>query len=360
MAPEASPLDVTQARILIVDDNPVNVALLEEILEDEGFAQIDSRTDPLQGLALFEQVHHDLVLLDIRMPELDGHGVMARMRAHLGGDYLPVIVLTAQIDVETKHRALEAGARDFLTKPFDRVEVLHRIRNMLEVHLLYKERTKQNEILEQKVQMRTRELEETRLEIIRRLGRAGEYRDNETGMHVIRMSKICQVLALAHGMDEAMAEMILNASPMHDVGKIGIPDHILLKPGKLEGEEWEIMKTHAEIGAAILSDNDSPIMNLARSIALSHHEKWDGTGYPKGLSGENIPIEGRIAAVADVFDALTSERPYKKAWSVQDALKFINEQAGRHLDPQLVTLFNENLQVILDIRDRYADPEQDT
>ncbi|CCQ74907.1 HD domain-containing phosphohydrolase [Magnetospira sp. QH-2] len=351
-------LDLTTARILIVDDNPVNVALLEEILEDEGYSNIQTSTDSPVGLNMFEQERHDLVLLDIRMPDLDGHEFMASMRELLGGDYLPVIVLTAQIDVETKHRALEAGARDFLTKPFDRVEVLHRIRNMLEVRLLYKERQRQNEHLEDMVRQRTRELEATRLEIIRRLGRAGEYRDNETGMHVIRMSKSCQVLALAAGLGEETAEMILQASPMHDVGKIGIPDNILLKPGKLEGEEWEIMKTHAEIGGSILGEHDSPIMSLASSIALCHHEKWDGTGYPNGLKGEEIPIEGRIAAVADVFDALTSERPYKKGWSVADALNFINEQSGKQFDPKLVVLFNENLDAILEIREQYADPGQ--
>jgi putative two-component system response regulator len=204
---------------------------------------------------------------------------------------------------------------------------------MLEVRLLYKRQRWQAEHFEAMVRERTTELHETRLEIIRRLGRAGEYRDNETGMHIMRMSKGCQRLALAAGLDENQAALILQASPMHDVGKIGIPDRILLKPGRLEGEEWEIMKTHAEIGAKILEGHSSDIMELARSIALSHHEKWDGSGYPYGSKDVAIPIEGRIAAVCDVFDALTSERPYKKAWSVEDGMDFIKDNAGSHFDP---------------------------
>lgn len=201
------------------------------------------------------------------------------------------------------------------------------------------------------------ELEKTRFQIIRRLGRAGEYRDNETGMHVLRMSKVCYLLAIASGLSESHAEQILNASPMHDVGKIGIPDNILLKNGKLDGNEWEIMKTHAEIGGDIIGDSDSGLIKMARLIALNHHEKWDGSGYPNGLKGEAIPIEGRIAAICDVFDALTSERPYKKAWSIEEGVTFINDQSEKHFDPELVRLFNELLPDILAVRDKYSDTD---
>ncbi|MBL4693148.1 MAG: HD domain-containing protein, partial [Magnetovibrio sp.] len=207
------------------------------------------------------------------------------------------------------------------------------------------------------LQKRNLELDKTRLEVIRRLGRAGEYRDNETGMHVVRMSKSSQVLALAAGLGEERSQQILHASPMHDVGKIGIPDGILLKPGKFEPDEWEVMKTHVEIGTDIIGNDPSQLMQLARLIALTHHEKWDGTGYPNNLKGVDIPIEGRICAICDVFDALTSERPYKKSWSVEDAVNLINEQSGKQFDPDLVVLFNECLPQMLEIREKYADEE---
>ena len=352
------------AKILIVDDKIENVQLLEMMLTYAGYKNVTSTTDSRDVEQLHQDNNFDIILLDIRMPHLDGYQVMGKLSSQVKDDYLPVLVLTAQKDMETKLKALEAGAKDFVTKPFDKTEVLNRIANMLEVRTLYNERRQQNEILEAKVQERTlelqernKELEETRLEIIRRLGRAGEYRDNETGMHVIRMSKSCQRLALAAGLGEEHAERILQASPMHDVGKIGIPDGILLKPGKLDPEEWEIMKTHAEIGADIMGDFDSPLMRMAGMIAFTHHEKYDGSGYPNGIKGNGIPIEGRIAAICDVFDALTSERPYKEAWSVERAVDLINEESGKHFDPELVRLFKEILPDVLTIREQYADEE---
>lgn len=346
-----------EASILIVDDNPTNVQLLEMMLEVEGFSNVQSTTDSRQVLELQQQQKFDLILLDIQMPHLDGFQVMEQLRSVEESDYLPVLVLTAQQDMQSRLRALENGAKDFVTKPFDRSEVLNRIYNMLEVRFLYNERLRQAEELEIKVNERTQQLQDSRLELIRRLGRAGEYRDNETGMHVIRMSKSCHCLALQAGLGEEMAELILLASPMHDVGKIGIPDNILLKPGKLEPEEWEIMKTHSEIGADIIGEHEYGIMKLARLIALTHHEKWDGTGYPAGLKGEEIPIAGRIASICDVFDALTSERPYKKSWPVEDAIKFINDNAGSQFDRTLVRHFNAALSKILEIRKLYADVE---
>lgn len=346
---------IRDARILIVDDNAANVALLEGILANDEFHNIHATTDPRTVEGLQAAQPFDLILLDYRMPHMDGVEVMHRLARAMRDDYLPVLVLTAQDDRATRLKALEAGAKDFITKPFDSVEVLHRIRNMLEVRRLYNDRKRENERLEAAVRARTHELEETRRKIIERLGRAGEYRDNETGMHVIRMSKCCQLLALRAGLPETEAELILQASPMHDVGKIGVPDSILLKPGKLTTDEWELMKTHAEIGGDIIGDDPSALLQAARVIALTHHEKWDGTGYPRGLSGEDIPIAGRIAAICDVFDALLSERPYKQPWSFDEAVAYIRDNAGRHFDPRLARLFLEALPEIMVIRETYKD-----
>jgi cyclic di-GMP phosphodiesterase len=356
-----------KSKILIVDDNPTNVLLLEHMLALAGYVHVKSTTDPREVESLHEAERFDLILLDIRMPYLDGFEVMEALSTRIKDDYLPVLVLTAQRDKETKLKALELGARDFIIKPFDSTEVLNRISNMLEVRGLYSEKKNRANILEKKVLERTfeldkrnRELENTRHEIVQSLGRAGEYRDNETGYHVIRMSKSCEVLALASGLSRDKAELILHASPMHDVGKIGIPDHILLKPGALDADEWAIMKTHVDIGVRILGTQDSDLMNLARSIAQTHHEKWDGSGYPNALRGSLIPVEGRISAICDVFDALTSERPYKQAWPVAKALEFVKEQSGSHFDPQLVNLLNTSLPQILKIRETYADVDQAT
>jgi putative two-component system response regulator len=347
---------IMDAKLLIVDDEPANVAMLTALLQREGYANIESTTDSRQVFALYEKHCFDLILLDIRMPCLDGFQVMEQLAGHDPGDYLPILVMTAQTDIDTRLRALNLGAKDFISKPFNHAEALNRIGNMLEVRILYNQQRQQSEMLEIKVRERTRELEKTRLEIIHTLGRAAEYRDNETGMHIMRMSKCCQRLAMAAGLDEAASEMILDASPMHDVGKIGIPDHILLKPGKLTPEEWTIMQSHTDIGAGILGEQHHvDIMQVASSIALTHHEKWDGSGYPQGLKGEEIPIEGRIAAICDVFDALTSKRPYKQAWSVEKAMALIHEQAGHHFDPELVSLFDQLLPDILQIRERYTD-----
>lgn len=347
--------DIKQATILVIDDQPVNVKLLEKVLAAEGYLNVYSTTDSRQSVELYQQHQCDLVLLDLNMPHLDGFGVMEELK-RITDDYPPILVLTALKDRDSRVRALEGGARDFVSKPFDRVELLSRIRNMLEVRLLNKAMKNQNILLEEKVRERTRELDDTRLEIILRLGRAAEYRDNETGLHILRMSQYSQLLGVAGGMSEAEGLMILNASPMHDIGKIGIPDHILLKKGKLNPEEWEIMKTHATIGAEIMSGHHSELMQMARVIALTHHEKWDGSGYPKGLKGEEIPLEGRIVAVADVFDALTTTRPYKNAWPVEEAVDYIANNRGTHFEPKLVDLFLQNLEAILDIRTRYPEP----
>jgi putative two-component system response regulator len=354
----SNPLDVTHANILIVDDEPANVRLLESMLRMEGYVNLTSLRDPRSVLKQYQAQRFDIILLDINMPHLDGFQVMAQLRTLNLESYIPILVLTAQADTATRLRALEAGAKDFVSKPFIRQEVLTRIRNILEVRLAHNYLKTQNHLLDQKVQERTRELEETRLEIIRRLGRAAEYRDNETGLHIIRMSKYSEMLGRAAGMNPTESAILLDASPMHDIGKIGIPDRILLKPGKLDAGEWAVMKTHATIGAEILSGHASALLETARLIADTHHEKWDGSGYPRGLKAQNIPLVGRVVAVCDVFDALVSRRPYKQAWPVEEAIAEIKSQSGRHFDPELVGLFMQMLPDVLEIRHCYAEPDE--
>jgi len=352
--------DVTASRILVVDDKPANVMLLEQLLEEEGYENVLSTTDSRKVVDLYLSEKIDMILLDIRMPYMDGIEVMHALKEVIGDeDYLPILVLTAQTDMETRQQALAAGARDFLTKPFQPWEVFQRIHNLLETRIFYNNQRLRADVLDSEVKKRTKEIRETQLEVVRRLGRAGEYRDNETGAHVERMSKSCRLLALKAGMGEEFAELIVQASPMHDVGKIGIPDKILLKPGRLTPEERVIMETHVEIGVDIIGDFNSDMLEMARQIAGSHHEKWDGSGYPNGLSSENIPIEGRIAAICDVFDALTSARPYKKAWPVEEAIAFLQENAGSHFDPKLIELFIEIIPDVLSLREEHPDDDEE-
>ncbi len=334
-----SPDELSNARILLVDDNPANIELLELILEGNGYRNIRSLTDPQETFDVYQEFSPDLLILDLNMPFLDGFEVMRRLREKAGNDYLPVLVLTAKADHSTRIQALKAGAKDFLTKPFDHAETLNRIRNILEVRLLHTKSRQMNVILEERVWERTIELEESRKEVILRLGRAAEYRDNETGAHIKRMSEMVHTLAQASGMADHRSDTVALAAQLHDIGKIAIPDAILLKPGKLTPEEFDIIKTHPRIGGEVLSEGNAILTILARTIALTHHEKWDGSGYPAGLKGEDIPLEGRMTALADVFDALTSVRPYKKAWSHQKAKEEIVAQKGRHFDPKLVDLF---------------------
>lgn len=348
--------DIHQANILIVDDESANVRLMEKILQRHGYQNIHTTTDPTAVEALCEKIRFDAFLIDIRMPRLDGFQLMTLLQQKFVNDYLPVLVFTAQTDMQTRLKALELGAKDFLTKPFDQLEAVTRIRNLLEVRLMHNRVREQNRLLEEQVRLRTAELYQTRQEVIRRLGLAAEYRDNETGNHIIRMSRYSYLLAIAHGLSEAEAEIIANAAPMHDIGKIGIPDRILLKPGKLDAEEWMTMQTHVEIGADILSGSATTLMETARLIALHHHEKWDGSGYPAGLRGEQISIAGRICALADVFDALTVQRPYKPAWTLSATLAFIEAEAGKHFDPQLAPLIKDILPEILVIKAEFSDP----
>ncbi len=342
------------AKILIVDDEATNVLLLESILEEAGYTRHASSRDPRQVRSLTEAFQPDLILLDLMMPEMNGFEVMAQLRSLVReGDYLPILVLTADVTQETKRQALSMGAKDFLTKPFDHMEVLLRIRNLIEARTLHRQLQKQNSLLEEKVYERTRELEsaneelerahaeveEAQIEILERLARAAEYRDDQTGQHTQRVGQMSAALACALGLSATRVEWIRRAAPLHDVGKIAVPDHILMKPGMLTAEEFEVIKTHTTIGAALLSKGRSAFTRTAERIALTHHERWDGRGYPQGLKGEAIPIEGRIVAVVDVFDALTHERPYKQAWSAHQALDEIERQSGQQFDPAVVEAF---------------------
>jgi len=340
-------------RILVIDDEAANLKLLDKMLRAQGYENLVLLNDPREVIGSYQQARPDLILLDINMPHLDGYQVMEQLKALNDPLLPPIVILTAQNGKDYLLRALAAGARDFITKPFDRNELLMRVRNLLDAHLAHRLIHDQKKVLEEMVQIRTEELRNTRLQVVQRLGMAAEYRDEETGNHILRMSHISALLARKIGWSEAACELMLNASPMHDIGKIGIPDAILLKPGKFEPHEWEVMKTHAAIGGKLLDGDDSDLMCMAQEIALSHHEKWDGSGYPNGLSGEAIPQAGRIAALADVFDALTSARPYKKAWTVENAVNLIRENSGKHFDPKLVEIFMQQLPGILKIRERF-------
>ena len=356
--------ELKTACILAVDDELPNIKLLERMLAAKGFARVLSTQDPRQVLSLVQDNDVDLILLDINMPYMDGYQVMAQLQSEIPDGLPPILVLTVQHAQDFRQRALDSGARDYVTKPFNVDELFLRMKNLLEVHQANKHISHQNAVLDERVRQRTEELELaheqlhiSRLQVVHRLGRAAEYRDNETGLHIIRMSKMAALIARQAGMSEEQCDLLLHAAPMHDIGKIGIPDHILLKPGSFEPKEWEIMKTHAQIGADILAGDDSPLLNMASNIALTHHEKWDGSGYPNGLKGEVIPLIGRITALADVFDALTSERPYKEAWSVGDSLSWIKGESGKQFDPVLVEHFLTIFGSIVEIKNQYAEPE---
>jgi len=327
-------------RILVVDDEPANVHLLDRFLKEAGFTNIRTTNDPREALRIYREQQPDIVLLDLLMPFLDGFAVMRQLGDEMEpGTYVPILVLTADITNEAKQRALSSGAKDFLTKPLDLTEVLLRIRNLLETRLLHMQIRAQNEHLEQRVRERTRELEESKIEIIDRLAVTFEFRDYATGEHTKRVGNLSAAIAQASGAPGWRVRLIRRAAPLHDIGKIGIPDAILLKAGKLEPAEIEVMKTHTLIGARILSGSDHALLTMAESIALTHHERWDGAGYPYQLAGHAIPFEGRVVALADTFDALTHKRPYKAEWTLEEALAEIRGESGRQFDPELVNSF---------------------
>lgn len=332
--------------VLLVDDTPENIDVLVGTLKHD--YHVKAAINGERALKIVQATPPDIILLDIMMPGIDGYEVCRRLKADYTTRHIPVIFITAKIDVEDELQGLELGAVDYITKPISPPIVQARVRTHLALY-------DQNRELDRKVHLKTQQLHQTRLQIIQRLGRAAEYKDNETGMHVIRMSHYARILGLAAGMSEAEADLLMNAAPMHDIGKIGIPDHILRKPGKLDAEEFEIMKTHTTIGGEIIGEDSSELLQLARVVALTHHEKWNGFGYPNGLAEEDIPRVGRIVAIADVFDALTSVRPYKKAWPVEEAVAFLHSGAGEHFDPQLVPLFINALPEVLTVKGTYAE-----
>ena len=321
-------------RLLLVDDEPTNLQVLRHVLQAD--YRLLFATDGARALQVAREQLPQLILLDIMMPGMDGYAVCRALKADPATAGIPVIFITALNDSQDETAGFDVGGVDYLTKPVSPPVV----RALVRTHLSL---------------VRMEELRETRLQIVQRLGRAAEYKDNETGMHVIRMSHFAHRLALAAGCSPAWAEDLLNAAPMHDVGKIGIPDAVLRKPGPLDADEWATMRRHPEIGAEIIGEHPSGVLQLAREIALAHHEKWDGSGYPRGLAGEAIPLSARIVAIADVFDALTTRRPYKEPWPVQDALDHIAAQAGKHFDPALVALFAPLLPQLLEIRARWAE-----
>lgn len=336
------------ATVLVVDDIPQNIEVMAGILRPA--FRVKAATSGPRALALAAgEDPPELILLDIMMPDMDGLEVCRRLKSDLRTRHIPVIFVTAMSEVEDETQGFAAGCVDYVTKPVSPPIVLARVRTHLAL-------ANQNRELELRVRARTAELVQTRLAVIRCLGKAAEFKDNNTGLHVVRMSHYARLLGLAVGMSEADAELLMHASPMHDVGKIGVPDHILKKPGRLDIEEWQVMRQHVEFGAQILGDQDSELLTMARTIALTHHEKWDGSGYPRGLRGEEIPLVGRITALADVFDALTSERPYKRAWTVPETLEYIYSHRGSHFDPLLVDRLDGLLEEFERIRLRYAEP----
>ncbi len=342
------------SRILIVDDQEVTTRFLERLLRRAGYTRIVSTNDARSTLALFNDFQPDLVLLDLHMPELSGFEVIRQLQGVIPDPgYLPILVLTADITPEARRQALSMGGKDFLSKPFDATEALQRIRNLLETRVLYLELQDQNRHLEATVRERTRQLEQMQVEILERLALAAEYRDDTTGEHTQRVGQTAAFIAQALGLTERDVALIRRAAPLHDIGKIGIPDTILLKPGKLAPGEFELMKTHTVIGARILSGGHFPLLQLAESIALTHHERWDGGGYTPGLEGEAIPLAGRIVAVADAFDAMTHARAYKAAWPARAALAEMHRESGHQFDPRVVDAFENVLRHddLLTVRD---------
>ena len=331
---------LTNARILIVDDEAANVILLTRILQRAGYTAIQSTNNPKEALALFETFQPDLVCTDLHMPYMTGLEFIEALQEKIpASTYLPIVMLTADLNPESEQLALAKGAKDFLNKPFRAHQIELRVHNLLHTRFLHLQLRDQNERLEQKVLERTAELETARLDVLERLAMASEYRDNTTGEHTQRVGVLSARLAERLGLPPDEIELILRAAPLHDVGKIGIPDDILLKPGKLSPDEWVIMKSHVELGTRLLARGNSQVVQLAELIALTHHERWDGSGYPRGLKGDEIPVVGQIVAVADVFDTLVNQRPYKKAWDLEEAVSEITAGRGTWFSPRVVDAF---------------------
>jgi response regulator RpfG family c-di-GMP phosphodiesterase len=344
-------------QVLVIDDAALNLKLMEHLirrLPDCTSMLFESSADALAWCARNDP---DLVIVDYMMPAPDGMEFAARFRQLPGKAEIPLLMVTANTELEVRYRALEAGINDFLTKPIDRTELLSRARNMLRLRAAQKQLENRAAWLESEVRIATSEIAARELETIVRLARAAEFRDPDTGAHIQRMAHCSRLIARHIGLSSIDQDILLRAAPLHDVGKLGTPDQILLKPGKLTAQEWEVMKQHAAIGYEILRESASPVIQAGAEIAWTHHEKYDGSGYPRGLCGEAIPLFGRIVAIADVFDALTSIRPYKRPWSVEEAVSFMREQAGRQFDPRLLDAFLQALPEVIDVMSRFSDDE---
>lgn len=368
--------ELAEANILIIDDQPADVTLLRQLLASAGYARVDAATDSAAAVDRVQALDPDLIVLDLHMPGVDGFEVMRRITAELHpGQLLPILVLTADVDPAVKHRALGAGATDFLAKPMDHTELLLRVRNLLRTRSLHRELDQQNERLKEHVRERTahlweainrlqateEELRSSYEETVHRLAAAAEFRDEETGQHIQRMSRYASLLADSAGLSPERCRALQLAATMHDVGKIGVPDGILLKAMRLSAEEFAQVEQHTTIGHGILEGSRSELLRLAATIAWTHHERWDGGGYPRGLSDSDIPLEGRIAAVADVFDALTTDRIYRPAFPLGKAIEMMRAERGAHFDPDLLDLFlasmDEVVTILHDHRDKTTRPE---
>lgn len=372
-----TPHQVENARILIVDDESLNIDVVQAYLELDGFQNVHSTANASEAMPLVRSLRPDLLLLDIHMPQISGIEILQAVRADAEVALTPVVILTGSSADETKLEALESGATDLLSKPVHRGELLARIRNVLSVKCFQDALMRHRESLEDTVRRRTAELEASRLELIHCLARAAEFRDDDTGRHILRVGRYSRIIGEALGFSESQLEILEPAAQLHDVGKIGIPDAILLKAGKLTADEFdqmqkhcgygrqivdgqpdrdtEIIRSHAEMGARIMDIGRSPILEMAKRIALTHHERWDGSGYPLGLSGEDIPLEGRITAVADVFDALNSKRSYKPAFSLPKCLEILEEGRGTHFDPTVLDAFFARRNQIVEVQIALAD-----
>lgn len=352
--------DVIKA--LLVDDVNVNLIMLEKMISRVGNVEVFKAENGVEALQILEQQPQmDVILLDLNMPVMDGYETLRRLKSDPQLEKIPVVVVTVNQDEVVK--TLQLQANDFLPKPYNPDELKLRVANQVRLKKYHQLLENMNSVLEEQVAAKTAELQqalnfslETEYEISLRLGRASEFRDLETGMHIIRMSRMSHCLAELAGLPAQESEVILRASPLHDVGKIGIPDRILLKPGKLTDDEFRIMESHTEIGAKILENCDQyETIKAGRIIALQHHERWNGGGYPAGLKGEEIHLYGRIVAIADNFDALTSERPYKKAFSLEKTMEIMADGRGSFFDPELFDLFSGNLDKFVAIRDEFKD-----
>ena len=340
MAPAAHP----GSRIVVVDDEQANLDLIDRVLARQGYRHVVLTTDPRWMLNNLDDLDPDLVVLDLHMPDMDGFEVLRRLETAVPAAHLvPRLVVTADSTASTRRTALALGAHDFLTKPIDVTETALRVANLLATRMLHVRLREQNQQLESQVQARTQQLQLAHTGLVQRLALVGEYRDDVTSEHAVRVGTAAHRLATALGLPTPEARLLGEAAPLHDIGKVSIPDAVLLKPGPLTPAEFHTIKGHAAAGAHILAGGESELLRLAEQVALTHHERWDGTGYPQGLAGDAIPLAGRLVAVVDVFDALTSQRPYKPAWTPDHAASHMLAQRARHFDPELLDVFLSEL-----------------